>query len=391
MQSPATYEMTCKKSHRYHVTMVERLLSPDNEALAQKLGGRRALFVTTPSVERLYGQHLQALIDRHRLRAEIVVLSCSEQHKTLRQVEWLCEEARQRGLDRKSVLLGVGGGVCTDIVSVAAAAIRRGVATVRVPTTLIGIIDAGIGLKGAVNFAGKKSFLGCFYPPEAVLIDRAFLRTLPQQLLRVGLSEIIKIALVRDAELFELVVAHGAELLASAFTTPGAPAARVLWLSIQRMLEELEQNPYEDRTYQRLVDFGHTFSPLLEAESGFTLHHGEAVAIDMALCATLAEERGLLSARDRARIIEALRAAGLPIYVSRLDVALASEALREAMRHRGGAVNLVVPVAIGRATFIERLDEVPSSALEAAIGRLARESAAASPLLPAAYASAPMP
>src|SRR5690606_33336226 len=120
--------------------------------------------------------------------------------------------------------------------------------------------------------------------------------TLPQQFLRVGFAEIIKMALVRDAELFELVVNHGAALLESAFASPPAPARRVLWLSIQRMLEELEQNPYEDRTYQRLVDFGHTFSPLLEAAYDFTLHHGDAVAIDIALSATIAEELGLLAA-----------------------------------------------------------------------------------------------
>jgi 3-dehydroquinate synthase len=382
--------MTCARTHRYRVTLAERLLHPDNPTLATQIGGRRALFVTTPSVARIYGQEVQALIDRHGLRAELVVLSCSEQHKTLSQVAWLCEEARRRGLDRTGVLVGIGGGVCTDIVSVAASAIRRGISSIRVPTTLIGLIDAGIGLKGAVNFAGKKSFLGCFYPPEAVLIDPAFLRTLPQQLLRVGLAEIIKIALVCDAELFELVVAHGADLLTSSFAAPGEPAKRVLWLSIQRMLEELEQNPYEDRTYERLVDFGHTVSPLLEAATDFTLHHGEAVAVDMALSATLAEELGLLSARDRGRILASLRAAGLPVHVSRLDAALAGEALREAMRHRGGAVNLVVPVAIGRATFLKHPSEIPERALEAAIRRLSSEPAGASPLMLPALAEPPL-
>ncbi|EYF01007.1 sedoheptulose 7-phosphate cyclase [Chondromyces apiculatus] len=370
------HTMRCTSKRSYDVQIAHRVLDPDNDALARRIGGRRALVVTTPSVARLHGEALQGYLARHAPDTDVVTLECSEDHKSLRLVARLCHEAQQRGLDRKAVLVGLGGGVCTDVVSVAASAIRRGVACIRVPTTLIGQIDAGIGVKGAVNFAGKKSFFGCFYPPEAVLIDPAFLATLPQAFLRYGLAEIVKMALVRDRELFELVEAHHSALLRSNFAEPPHEGERVIWLSAKRMLEELQTNPYEDQTYQRLVDLGHTFSPLLEAACDFTMHHGQAVAIDLALTVTLAEALGVLSGAERDRVVRLLRQSGLPTTSRLLTSELCREALREAARHRGSALNLVLPVAIGKASFLERVEDLPPEALDAAVARLAQEAAA---------------
>lgn len=370
------HTMRCTSRRSYDVQIAHRVLDPDNDALARRIAGRRALVVITPSVARHYGADLRAYLARHALDADVVTLECSEDHKSLRLVARLCHEAQLRGLDRKGVLVGLGGGVCTDVVSVAASAIRRGIGCIRVPTTLIGQIDAGIGVKGAVNFAGKKSYFGCFYPPEAVLIDPGFLATLPQAFLRFGLAEIIKMALVRDRELFEIVEAHHATLLRTGFAEPREQRERVIWLSAKRMLEELQTNPYEDQTYQRLVDLGHTFSPLLEAACDFAMHHGQAVAIDLALTVTLAEALGLMPGADRDRVVRLLRATGLPTTSRLLTPELCREALREAARHRGSALNLVLPVEIGKASFLERLEDLPPEALDAAVERLAREAAA---------------
>lgn len=377
-QPAAIHTMRCTSMRSYDVEIARGVLDPESGALAQRLAGRRALVVTTPSVARLHGPRLRAYLEHHRLDAGIVTLACGENDKSLRLVARICHEAQRRGLDRKGVLVGLGGGVCTDVVSVAAAAIRRGVACLRVPTTLIGQIDAGIGVKGAVNFAGKKSYFGCFYPPEAVLIDPALLETLPLAFLRYGLAEIVKMALVRDRELFELVEEHHAALVRSGFADPRDAGERVIRLSAKRMLEELQANPYEDLTYQRLVDLGHTFSPLLEAACDFTMHHGQAVAIDLALTVTLAAALGAMPDATRDRVVRLLRAAGLPTTSRLLTPELCREALREAARHRGGALNLVLPVEIGEASFLERPEDLPPEALDAAIDRLAREAAAES-------------
>lgn len=367
----------CASPRAYDVRLTERVLDPTHGALAGHLAGRKTLIVTTPTVAALYDDALARFIaEAPGVTASLMVLECTEEKKTLGEVAAVCREALARGLDRKSVLVGVGGGVCTDIVSVAAAGIRRGIGCVRVPTTLIGQIDAGIGLKGAVNFSGKKSYLGCFYPPEAVFVDPAFLRTVPARLMAFGFAEVIKMALVRDHRLFELVEAHHAQLTASRFKAPLEEGRQVLRLAIKRMLEELETNPYEDRSYKRLVDMGHTFSPALEAASGFAMHHGQAVAIDTALTVTLCEQLGLLAKAERDRVIALIRAVGLPITSELLTLDRCRQGLDEAVLHRGGAVNLVAPTAIGEATFIERREEVTSELLEQALARLAFDAAA---------------
>lgn len=329
--------------------------------------------ITTPTVHRLYGSALQALIDAHDLDMKVLVIGAGEARKTLSTVERVCEAALDNTMDRRSVLVGIGGGVCTDVVSLAAASIRRGIEHVRIPTTLIGLVDAGIGLKGGVNLGAKKNFFGCFNPPSQALLDPDFLATLPVEHLRYGMAEILKMALVCDQRLFELCEAHHAALLESGFARPRDVAQEVLWRSIESMLVQLQSNPYENMTYQRLVDMGHTFSPLLEASTQYRLHHGDAVSIDMAFTVTLAQHYGVLSQGERDRFVRMLRDAGLPVFHPNLSMELIQAGLEEAVYHRGGALHLAVPTQIGRCIFIERRELLPLSLLRSTLTALEKE------------------
>ena len=365
-----SWSLQCEAQRSYRVTLCESLLDPKAPALLDALKGRRAIVVTTRTVDQLYGARLRAALESASVAATLV-LDIREETKSVQFVEQVCAQALAQGLDRRGVLVAFGGGVCSDVVTVAASLIRRGIAHVRVPTTLIGQVDAGIGLKGAVNFAGKKSFLGCFHPPEQVLIDPELLRSLPKRFLVSGLAETLKMGIARDARLFEVIERSAAELVATGFQTPGDDASEVLQRSIHSMLDELGGNPFEDRTYERLVDFGHTFSNAVEGALSFDIHHGEAVAIDLALSACIAEAIGVLGSAGCARIIAALRSASLPIWSRVLDLDLCRGALDEACRHRGGAMNLVIPASIGRAVFLRRRDQLPDHLLERALSDLA--------------------
>jgi len=358
----------------YDIRVVDNILDQGLEALAEKLRSRSALCVSSRRVHDLYGRTLHLRLKEMGIDIPMLVIDCGEHVKTTEQVVRVCEEAKAHNLDRQAVLVAFGGGVCTDIVTVAASWIRRGIKYICVPTTLIGQVDAGIGIKGAVNFHGKKSYIGAFYPPDSVLIDPSFLRTLPERYISCGMAEIIKIAIVRDDLLFDLVERNSGSLLISGFSSPAAESREILWRSAVRMAEELETNIYEDKTYKRLVDFGHTFSPSLESASGFRIHHGEAVAIDMALTCAIACELGFLSKANRDRVISALVSAKLPIYSPLLTEHMCMSAFEDTMRHRGGAVNLVVPTEIGRATFIEQSEEVSIPALKSALRWLAHET-----------------
>ena len=370
---PPLYSLRSARARAYDV----RMARGEDETAAAVLAlieGRRALIVSTPTVRSLYEPLLSHIATCHPRPVTDTTLVCCERDKTLESVELVCRIAHDAGLGRGDVLVAIGGGVCTDIVTMAASMLRRGIGHVRVPTTLVGQIDAGLGLKGAVNFGGTKSFLGTFWPPIGVVIDPSVLRTLPPRLLCQGLAEIVKIAVVRDSELFALVAEHHALLVSSGFQRPSAVAQRILRLAARGMLAELDANPYEDCSFERLVDFGHTVSPVLEAAAGFALTHGEAVAVDIALSATLAEQLGLLCEADRDAIVSTLRALRLPVFSSLLTAQLCATAMRQAASHRGGQVNLVLPTSIGQAVFIADAGALPEAAFASALLRLAAEA-----------------
>jgi 3-dehydroquinate synthase len=366
----ASLSIDCLARSGYQVTFCD--WAADSGTLVDAIEDRRALLVTTPTVERLHGNLIRAALAKTP-NLSTLVLNAREETKSMELVQTICTEALRHGVNRRGLLISFGGGVCSDIVTLAASLIRRGVGHLRIPTTLIGQIDAGIGLKGAVNFQGKKSFVGCFHPPEKVLIDPSFLRSLPPRFLTSGLAEAFKMGIARDGDLFALLASRSQALVASQFADDSA--REILQRSIWSMLDELRKNPYEDQTYERLVDFGHTFSPALEAALDFSIHHGEAVAIDLALSSTIARCLGLLAREAWEEIISALDAAALPIFNPRLDLELSRAGLTEACRHRGGAMNLVVPVAVGQTTFLRRREELPDQVLSEALGIVAARGA----------------
>lgn len=370
------FTMPSNRDASYDVYLSNKVLDPDNSLILDVIGNRQTLLVTTPTVASIYGESFERLAERGGLNLKTLVLECTEQNKSLNLVHEVCRHAVLAELGRDSVIVVLGGGVCSDIVTLAASMIRRGIAYVRVPTTLLGQVDASIGIKGATNFCGKKNYLGCFYPPSAVVIDPHFLKTLPIEHLRNGFAEIIKIAIACDAELFDLVADHHLTFLRTALQEPYDCAQRVMWLATRRMLEELEPNLFEDKTYRRLVDLGHTFSPVIETASGFSIHHGEAVAIDMALSATISAELELIAEADFRRIMSIMASIGLPIFSNLVTLDLCLEALNEASKHRGGSLNLVLPIRVGEVTFLEHLNDLPQSVLRASLNRLAEESLA---------------
>jgi 2-epi-5-epi-valiolone synthase len=360
------------------VYLTADIASEDLALVTDAIGGMRTLIVTTPTVAHLHGKQIFSALRQQGEDVSLLVLNCTERNKTMEQVERVCAEALRLGLDRRAVLLAMGGGVVTDIVTISASWIRRGITTIRIPTTLIGQVDAAVGIKGAVNFQGRKSYLGCFYAPASVFIDPSRLSTLPDQHVRDGLAEIIKIALVRDSHLFDLVERYSGPVRESRFAQPDDVGREIIWRSVLRMLEELESNIFEDQTYMRLVDMGHTFSPALEAATGFTLSHGEAVAIDIALTCAVAACLGSMTAHDRDRVIAAIQEVGLPLNHAALTPDLCRRALGEATRHRGGALNLPLPAAIGEATFLRKLADLPASVLSESLQWLQARSVAGS-------------
>jgi 3-dehydroquinate synthase len=256
---------------------------------------------------------------------------------------------------RREPVIAFGGGVLLDTVGLAANLYRRGTPHVRVPTTVIGYVDAGIGVKTGVNFDNRKNSLGSYYSPTAVLLDRRFLATLNQRHISNGLAEIIKIGVVKDRRLFQILESHG-ELIADerfqGITETGeSVAVDVLGTAIGRMLDELQPNLWE-HNLERVVDYGHTFSPRIEMHALPTLLHGEAVAIDIALSCVLAWRRRFITIDELERVVAVMARLRLPTWHPACEPQLLRKALADVTTHRDGYQRIPLPLGIGGVVFV---------------------------------------
>nr|WP_307873243.1 sedoheptulose 7-phosphate cyclase [Actinoplanes ovalisporus] len=313
------------------------------------------------NVNALHGSRIREYFERHGLECQYVVLPAGEPAKVMDTVLAVVAEFDRFGLDRRrEPVITFGGGALLDLVGVATSMYRRGVPHVRVPTTLLGQVDAAIGAKTAVNHGAYKNRLGTFQQPAGVLIDRRFLATLDERHLRNGMAEIVKLAVVRDEQLFELLEEYGELLIEEKFQGSSPTGDRVARLVLQRavhgMLAELEPNLWE-HDLDRLVDFGHSVGPALEMRARGDLLHGESVAVDIALFTTLAAGRGLLADKAERRILDLLERLALPTGHDLLDDELLRRAMADTVRHRDGRQRLPVPVGIGTAVFLNDVSE----------------------------------
>jgi 3-dehydroquinate synthase len=328
------------------------VFNPAVDCLAELVSRRPVLFAVDEHVMQLYGHAIRGYAATRLGTPAFATVSPVESSKSWGQVLRVCEQASQAGLPRHGVIVGVGGGVTLDLAGMAAALYHRGVGYIRVPTTLLGMADVAVGIKHAVNFNGRKSLLGAFYPPLAAINDFSFLETLPEREIANGLSEIIKLGLVRDRALFEWVEQDAAELVASRCRRPPGAARRIALRAEYVMMADLQPNLYE-ADVRRLPDFGHTFSPAIEEATDFAVSHGEAVALDMLLATIVAVDRAICSSDVLRRLSELCRALSLLVLPDACTPELLACALQAVRLRRNGHVHMVVPRRLGEGCFIE--------------------------------------
>ncbi|MGB3740535.1 MAG: sedoheptulose 7-phosphate cyclase [Castellaniella sp.] len=352
--SPATkrWQVRTQRPVSYDVIKAPGLFQPDNRGLltlGRHEGGRRFVVVDA-NVARLHGDTIRAWFTRHEIDAHIEVIHGGEAHKTLDVYQHLlCALDRFPIHRRDEPLIAIGGGVLTDVVGFVAASYRRGVPHIKVPTTLMGHIDAALGIKAGINFNGNKNRLGSFEPPLAVFLDSSFLASLPRRHLLNGVCEIIKLAIIGDAALFDRLEADGADGIDTHFTN--VPGAAILDHAVGSMLAELTPNLYEDEL-ARKVDFGHTFSYGLETRHPHRLLHGEAVLLDILVSVLIAQKRGLLSAHETTRIFALIHLLGIEPDLEVLDGTVMWKSLLDRIEHRNGQQRVPMPAGLGQCTFI---------------------------------------
>jgi len=290
----------------------------------------------------------------------IVPTNIGEKEKDIDTLLSTLSLLEQEGIGRRAdKIYVVGGGVLLDVVSFACSIFRRGIHLTKVPTTLLAYIDASIGIKTGINFMGQRNRLGSYNARFEVLLDPNFLKILDRTLIQEGLGEMFKIALIKSEILFDKIEASIPNLLQGDFYTENQ-GKELLSLSLKLMLEEIHDNP-EEELLKRSVDFGHTFSPLVEMESVNNINyrklpHGYAVAYDCLLSSAISNLRGQLTDIVFSRICNLYLAFdfdfGNSIY---MDDDLMWASVIEMTKHRGGCQHIPVPIGIGQFCFIEDL------------------------------------
>lgn len=368
----------------FPVLFTRGLLDPSNPILADSISRleparrHRALFIVDAAVAEAHPSLITDIRSYAAAHAPVLELACdplviagSEPAKNdLNRVIPLLRVMDEARLDRQSFVVVIGGGAVLDVASLAAALAHRGIRTIRVPTTVLAQDDSGIAVKTSVNMFGKKNFAGTFTPPFAVLVDFDFLETLSRRDRIAGLSEAVKVALLRDPALFDFIESNAAAL---------AEGERPQLEHVVRTSAELHLahicgggDPFEFGS-ARPLDFGHWAAHKLESVSCHRIRHGEAVSIGIALDVLYAARTGLLRQSVADRVVDVLESLGLPTW----DDALGTpgpggtpeilRGLQEFREHLGGELHVTMVRDVGQGVEVTSIDETQ---MRDAIGHL---------------------
>ncbi len=359
-----TIDQTVNVTFRYPVLFTEGLFSPDNPLLARTLapeGVKRVLFVVDEGVAE-YHPKLVGDIERYcevwaglePATSPLVVQGGEATKNNPANVEAVQRAIHEHGVDRHAYVVAVGGGAVIDMVGYAAATSHRGVRLVRVPTTVLSQNDSAVGVKNSVNAFGKKNFLGTFAPPFAVLNDPNFLATLQQRDWLGGVSEAVKVALLKDARFFKFLEQNAEVLVSRDLRMMNYAVYRCAELHLHHIATS--GDPFEFGS-SRPLDFGHWAAHKLEAMTGYSLRHGEAVAIGIALDSTYAYLKGMLSKTSWQRILTLLERLDLAVYTPELgDTASILGGLDEFREHLGGRLTIMLLEGVGQGAEVHEME-----------------------------------
>jgi 3-dehydroquinate synthase len=323
----------------YAILAQEGALDSIGEMLkARNLGGP-TLVVSDTNIAPLYAKQVMDSLRVAGYLPRSIVISAGEAYKNLETVAALWRGFLEAGLDRKSTVIALGGGVVGDMAGFAAATFMRGCNWVAVPTTLLAMVDASMGGKTGFDLPEGKNLVGAFHSPRLVLADPNVLATLPERELRAGLAEVVKHGIIADPELFELC--------AQGWDVVHGRLAEVVRRAMAVKVRVIEEDPYE-QGMRAALNLGHTIGHAVELVSGFKLLHGEAIAIGTVAEARLAERLTVSSPGVVERIAEALSALGLPVEIpAEMDRAQLIRAMRVDKKKATGVVRFALPVRIG--------------------------------------------
>ncbi|MEL7039491.1 MAG: 3-dehydroquinate synthase [Cyanobacteria bacterium J06592_8] len=368
----AAIKQEVKVTFNYDVHFTRDLFNPQNPLLAEILlatgeGVKNAIaFVDNglPQAAEILSQ-IQAYSNFHsealNLKPGSTLVAGGEAAKNNPQlVEDLQKLIHEAEICRHSYVIAVGGGAMLDLVGYAAATAHRGIRLIRVPTTVLGQCDSGVGVKNGINAFGKKNFLGTFAPPTLVLNDANFLTSLDARNWRSGVAEAVKVALIKDAAFFDFIVANAQALVERDLDV----MQRIVYDCAKLHLDHIAGGDPFEMGSSRPLDFGHWAAHRIEYLSNYRLYHGEAVAIGICLDSTYSYLSGLITKEEWQQILNVFKVLGFSLYDRELSSHLENpkhphslfRGLSEFQEHLGGKLTLMLLTAIGQGLEVHQVD-----------------------------------
>ena len=333
-------KVTVNTAKPYDILIEKGLLDRAGDLIRQTAGGSAVCVVTDDTVDSLYGERLTASLENAGYRWEKFVIPHGEASKNADNFIKILNFLAEKQFTRTVVVAALGGGVVGDLAGFAAACYNRGMLFVQLPTTLLAAVDSSVGGKTAIDLDAGKNLAGAFYQPRLVLCDYATLDTLSDEIFRDGCAEVIKYAVIADGALFEQLK---------------KPIKAQMEQVITRCVEIKRDVVIEDEFdtgLRQILNFGHTVGHAVEANSHFTISHGQGVAIGMAIEAKAAAKQGYCSESCAGAIIDLIRAYQLPTE-SPYDASTLCEKALSDKKRRGNAISLIVPRAIGKVDIVK--------------------------------------
>jgi 3-dehydroquinate synthase len=342
----------------YRVSVGSGLLHQVGALVTKAAPAHRYALITDSVVGPLYADTIMGAMSAHAPGAVIrYQVTAGEERKTRDSWASLTDRMLADGLGRDTTVLALGGGVIGDLAGFVAATYMRGIPVVQLPTSLLSMVDAGIGGKTGVDTPAGKNLVGAFHQPAAVIVDVAVLHTLPGGQLRAGFAEIVKHGVIADAAYLDQASAAAAYVAGG---TASDETLHALVLGSVRIKASFVADDEREAGRRKALNFGHTIAHAVESASGYATRHGDAVAIGMVAEARMAERMGIAPAGVAERIEDILQRASLPVALPRdMDPArmLALTATDKKARH--GVVEYTLPAAIGQMASCDGRWSVP--------------------------------
>src|ERR1700752_1466977 len=341
---------------RFHLSAMKEydviVQSLDHVASLLDARGLKNPIVVTDENVAFHAEKIVASLNGIGFKTNVLTIPAGEEYKNLNTVSFLWKLFLEHGLDRRSTVIAVGGGVISDAAGFAASTYMRGISWVVVPTTLLSMVDASLGGKTGIDLPEGKNLIGSFYPPKLVLADPNLLKTLPEAELISGLAEVVKHGIISDPELFNLC-ARGLDCVKEELE-------QIVRRAMAVKIRIIEEDPYE-KDIRAALNLGHTVGHAVELVSKFQLRHGEAIAIGMVAEARYAEQIGIASKGLAESIAEVLSTLGLPVQIpNELSREEILRAMKVDKKKNAQAIRFALPAEIGKVELVDvtNLEEV---------------------------------